>query len=100
MIVIEASIAFPSSFSVASPFLNIHALVGEIKSALNLHSSEFQSKYGTSKPSKNNENVVFYCRAGVRSGQALAAAQSLGYINARNFKGSWLEWLAQSQAPK
>ncbi len=67
--------------------------VGEIGKALSLSNADFQRKYGVAKPSKDNKDVIFYCKAGVRSANALVAAQGLGYKNARNFRGSWLQWL-------
>jgi 3-mercaptopyruvate sulfurtransferase SseA len=66
-----------------------------VQKALQLSDSDFQAKYKVSKPSKENPNVIFYCRSGVRSGSALSVAQSLGYDKARNFQGSWLKWSSQ-----
>ena len=61
--------------------------------AFALSDAAFEAKYGFKKPTKENE-LVFYCRAGVRSTTASHAAQSSGYSNIKNYKGSWLEWCA------
>ena len=44
-----------------------------------MSSEEFIYKYGAAKPSADDQNVVFHCRAGVRSKEAMDIAQSLGY---------------------
>ena len=38
------------------------------------------------------QNIVFYCRSGKRAATAAEIAQSEGYKNVRNYKGSWLDW--------
>jgi len=53
--------------------------VGEVESALNLSPEDFHQKYGARKPSKEDSNIVFHCRAGVRSLEAMETAHQLGY---------------------
>jgi len=40
---------------------------------------DFHQKYGARKPSKEDSNIVFHCRAGVRSLEAMETAHQLGY---------------------
>ena len=54
-------------------------LVGEVEEALALNPGEFEAKYGAKKPSKQDTNIVFHCRAGVRSLSALQSAHQMGY---------------------
>jgi 3-mercaptopyruvate sulfurtransferase SseA len=67
--------------------------VGDVEKALQLSDKDFKRKYGVPKPSKENPNVIFYCRSGRRTAFALATAQSLGYDKARIYQGSWNEWV-------
>lgn len=53
--------------------------VGEVESALNMSPEDFHQKYGARKPSKKDSNIVFHCRAGVRSLEAMETAHQLGY---------------------
>ena len=53
--------------------------VGEVEDALALNPDQFEAKYGAKKPSKGDANIVFHCRAGVRSLSALQSAHQMGY---------------------
>jgi rhodanese-related sulfurtransferase len=39
-----------------------------------------------------NEEVIFYCRSGNRSGKAALFLEQLGFTNVKNLKGGMLEW--------
>lgn len=39
-----------------------------------------------------NEEVIFYCRSGNRSGQACLILESMGFTNVRNVVGGMLDW--------
>lgn len=78
--------------------------LGTIPSAVNLPLSRlddvlssdynpgaFQSEFAFSKPLPK-QNIIFYCRSGKRSAVANELANRHGYLNTRNFVGSWLEW--------
>jgi rhodanese-related sulfurtransferase len=39
-----------------------------------------------------NEEVIFYCRSGNRSGRAALFLEQLGFTNVKNLKGGMLEW--------
>ncbi len=66
-----------------------HIPVDQIPSAFSLSDQEFEEEYGFAKP---KENIIFYCKAGVRSENATKFLRSMGYKNVKNYKGSWLEW--------
>ncbi|KAK6404444.1 Thiosulfate sulfurtransferase rdl2, mitochondrial [Oleoguttula sp. CCFEE 5521] len=59
--------------------------------ALFLPADEFEDKFGFSKPSADQE-VVFYCKSGVRSSAAAQLARTVGYKNVSEYRGSWLDW--------
>ncbi|KAJ4312561.1 hypothetical protein N0V94_007376 [Neodidymelliopsis sp. IMI 364377] len=59
--------------------------------ALLLPPDEFQDQFGFAKPPTNKE-VVFFCKAGVRSSSAAGIARQAGYTNVGEYKGSWAEW--------
>lgn len=78
--------------------------LGSIPSAVNLPLSRiddvltlgynpgaFQKEFAFPKPA-NGQNIVFYCRSGKRSATACEVANRHGYLNTRNYVGSWLEW--------
>lgn len=48
-------------------------------------------RFGFDKPPMDKE-VVFYCKAGVRSSAAAQLAQQQGYQNIAEYRGSWLDW--------
>ncbi|KAF2213306.1 hypothetical protein CERZMDRAFT_4032, partial [Cercospora zeae-maydis SCOH1-5] len=59
--------------------------------ALFLPEEEFEDRFGFEKPPMDKE-VVFYCKAGVRSSAAAQLAQQQGYQNIAEYRGSWLDW--------
>ncbi|KAH8100553.1 Rhodanese-like protein [Cristinia sonorae] len=66
--------------------------------SLHLKPEEFHEKFGFPLPKKNQE-IIFYCRSGVRSTSACDVAKRNGYTNILNYKGSWLEWLEKEGKP-
>lgn len=62
--------------------------------ALFLPAEEFEDRFGFEKPSQENE-VVFYCRSGVRSSAAAELARQSGYEKVGEYRGSWLDWEKQ-----
>ncbi|KAE8450538.1 hypothetical protein EG329_006269 [Mollisiaceae sp. DMI_Dod_QoI] len=52
---------------------------------------EFEDRFGFERPAKDKE-VVFYCRAGVRSRAAAGLAKQAGWENVSEYAGSWLDW--------
>ena len=39
-----------------------------------------------------DEEIIFYCRSGNRSGQACLVLETMGYKNVKNLAGGMLEW--------
>ena len=56
-----------------------------------LGADEFEERFGWSKPGPEVE-LVFYCKAGVRSRVAARLAREAGW-RAGEFVGSWDEWV-------
>lgn len=56
-----------------------------------ISAEEFEDRYGFERPQKEQE-VVFYCKAGVRSRAAAELAKAAGWTNVGEYPGSWLDW--------
>lgn len=52
---------------------------------------EFEDRFGYPRPPHDAE-VVFYCRAGVRSRAAAELAKEAGWTKVGEYPGSWLDW--------
>ncbi|PWN48096.1 Rhodanese-like protein [Violaceomyces palustris] len=81
---------------------------GMVPSAVNVPLSKFESAFSGSggdfvrefafnRPAYDDK-LVFYCRSGKRSQQALEFARKNGWWNSRNYEGSWLDWVQQEGA--
>lgn len=64
----------------------------ELDSALKLSDDDFKSKYEMTKPSKDDCNLVFHCRSGVRSLKAAQIAKQNGYKCPKSLKGGFTAW--------
>ncbi|KAK4541838.1 hypothetical protein LTR36_007370 [Oleoguttula mirabilis] len=62
--------------------------------AMLLPEDEFEDRFGFAKPDTDKE-VVFYCKAGVRSSAAAQLAAQHGYKNVAEYRGSWMDWTRQ-----
>lgn len=62
----------------------------EIQKAFELNDEDFKNKYNFEKPKQTND-LIFYCRSGNRSREVTRVMVNKGF-NARNYKGSALEW--------
>jgi rhodanese-related sulfurtransferase len=60
--------------------------------ALFLSPEEFEDRFGFGKPGLDKE-VVFYCKAGVRSRAAAQLARQVGYESVGEYPGSWMDWV-------
>ena len=83
---------------------SVNVPLSEFKAAFNPEndapaSTDFERKYSFPRP-KFNDPIIFYCRSGRRSQQALEEAQKHGWWNTRNYTGSWIDWVAQEQSNK
>ncbi|KAK5624902.1 hypothetical protein RRF57_000618 [Xylaria bambusicola] len=58
---------------------------------------EFEDRFGFARPEKDEE-IVFYCKAGVRSRAAVGFAKEAGWMDVGEFPGSWIEWTGKGGA--
>jgi rhodanese-related sulfurtransferase len=58
---------------------------------------EFEERFGFERPEKEDE-VVFYCKAGVRSRAAAELAKQAGWKTVAEYPGSWMDWEKNSGA--
>src|ERR1700753_3805141 len=59
--------------------------------ALFLSAEDFAERFGFPKPKADTE-VVFYCKAGVRSKAAAGLAKHAGFQNVGEYRGSIMDW--------
>ncbi|KAK6219545.1 rhodanese-like domain-containing protein [Colletotrichum tabaci] len=52
---------------------------------------DFEDRYGFPRPAKDTE-LVFYCKAGVRSRAAATLAKEAGWTRVGEYPGSFLDW--------
>ena len=58
-------------------------------------SEEFEDRFGFPRPGDDDE-VIFYCKSGVRSSAAARLAQQAGFGGkVAEYRGSWKDWEAQ-----
>ncbi|EPE03424.1 rhodanese domain containing protein [Ophiostoma piceae UAMH 11346] len=62
-----------------------------------LSEDDFEDRFGFARPAADTE-VVFYCKAGVRSRAAAALAKQAGWTNVGEYPGSWLDWAGNGGA--
>ncbi|XP_055612166.1 rhodanese domain-containing protein CG4456-like [Uranotaenia lowii] len=79
--------AIPTSINIPLPIL---------EDELKLSAESFKDKYGRVKPLPQTE-VIFHCNKGGRAQKATDLATGLGFGNARNYKGSFTEWLSKQE---
>ncbi|KAI9718582.1 MAG: hypothetical protein M1812_004033 [Candelaria pacifica] len=84
----------PSEFKAGFIPSAINIPISSQPDALFLPDDEFEDRLGLPKPPKDKE-VVFYCKAGVRSSSAAAFALQGGYQKVGEYRGSWLDWTKQ-----
>lgn len=71
---------------------SIHIPMGEVSKLLTSLSEEnFKEKFDKAKPSKSTK-IILSCRSGMRSAKVQEEIQKLGYENAYNYVGGWLDW--------
>ena len=59
-------------------------------------SRDFESIYSFPRP-QYDAPLVFYCRSGRRSEQAINFVSQRGWSNTRNYEGSWVDWVNHQQ---
>jgi 3-mercaptopyruvate sulfurtransferase SseA len=57
-----------------------------------LSAEEFEERFGFEKPGLGTE-MVFFCKAGVRSRAAAQLAKRAGYEKVGEYGGSWMDWV-------
>ena len=57
-----------------------------------LPAEDFEEKFGWEKP-KSSDELIFYCKAGVRSRAAAGIARTAGWKDVSEYPGSWLDWV-------
>ncbi|OIW32145.1 Rhodanese-like protein [Coniochaeta ligniaria NRRL 30616] len=75
-----------------------HAINIPINSApdsFHITPEEFEDRFGFPRPAKDAD-VVFYCKAGVRSRGAAGIARDAGYTKVGEYPGSWLDWFEKN----
>lgn len=71
---------------------SIHIPMGEVANTLlRLSEKDFKEKFNREKPSKDTK-IILSCRSGKRSSMVQEEIQKLGYQNAYNYVGGWLDW--------
>lgn len=59
--------------------------------SFHISEEEFEDRFGYPRPAKDAQ-VVFYCKAGVRSRAAAGLAKDAGWESVGEYPGSWLDW--------
>lgn len=62
----------------------------ELPAALSMDETSFEKRYHFKKPTKQ-DTIIFYCRSGGRSAQAVHFAEHQGY-QVKSYAGSILDW--------
>ncbi|KAI8941744.1 hypothetical protein NX059_002948 [Plenodomus lindquistii] len=81
----------PHEFEANSIPTALNIPVASQPDALLLSEEDFADRFGFAKPPLAKE-VVFFCKAGVRSRAAASFAKQAGYTNVGEYKGSWADW--------
>lgn len=70
---------------------SINIPLGELERALKASDDDFEKLYSIPKP-QIDDQLVFSCRGGKRSAQALQKALNQGYSNAKHYGGGWMDY--------
>lgn len=65
--------------------------------AFYISEQEFEDRFGFERPGQDKE-LVFYCKAGVRSRAAAELARLAGWKEVGEYPGSWSDWAANAGA--
>ncbi|CAK6972881.1 thiosulfate:glutathione sulfurtransferase [Scomber scombrus] len=66
--------------------------LSSLEDSLKLSPERFQQKFEVRAPRKDDDNLVFHCKSGIRGSKALDIARQLGFSRARHYKGGYSEW--------
>ncbi|KAK7745263.1 Thiosulfate sulfurtransferase rdl2, mitochondrial [Diatrype stigma] len=62
--------------------------------AFHADAADFEDRFGFARPPADAE-VLFYCKAGVRSRAAAGLARDAGWVRVGEYPGSWADWVAK-----
>ncbi|KAK8172708.1 Rhodanese-like domain-containing protein [Phyllosticta citrichinensis] len=89
----------PSEYAAGAIPSAVNVPVTSAPDAFFTTAEDWEDRFGFPKPDARRE-VVFYCKAGVRSRAAATLARQAGYVNVGEYPGSWLDWEAQTGKEK
>ena len=69
---------------------------GSIPGAINIDIRKGQEFVDEIEKLDTDKNYYVYCRSGARSGQACSIMNQLGFENAYNLEGGFMEWKGES----
>ncbi|XP_017261934.3 thiosulfate:glutathione sulfurtransferase [Kryptolebias marmoratus] len=73
----------------------VNVPLDNLEESLQLSPAHFLQKFEVKAPRREDDNIVFHCRTGVRSSKALGIARQLGFNKARHYRGGYSEWSEQ-----
>ncbi|KAK7734958.1 RNA polymerase C-22 sterol desaturase [Cytospora paraplurivora] len=72
----------------------INIPVASSPDSFHITEEDFEDRFGYARPEKDTE-VVFYCKAGVRSRALAGLARDAGWTKVGEYPGSWLDWVGK-----
>ncbi|XP_011556032.3 rhodanese domain-containing protein CG4456 isoform X1 [Plutella xylostella] len=75
---------------------SINIPLGSVQDVLSMSDEQFRQNYQRNKPACDDE-LIFYCRSGKRSTEALDKALKLGFSNSKTYLGSWDDWSSRQK---
>lgn len=82
----------PHEFQAGAIPTAVNIPIASSPDALLMPAHEFEDKFEFDKP-KADQEVVFYCKAGIRSHAAAEVARQAGYKKVGEYQGSWMDWV-------
>ncbi|GJN92298.1 hypothetical protein Rhopal_005328-T1 [Rhodotorula paludigena] len=84
----------PEEVALGSIPSSVNLPLSSFEKSLSMDEGDFTRVHGFRKPTKN-QPMIFYCKAGVRAQTAVDLARSQGFKLARNYEGSYNDWVAR-----
>ncbi|RYP06001.1 hypothetical protein DL765_009649 [Monosporascus sp. GIB2] len=73
---------------------SVNVPVASAPDSFHVPEDEFEDRFGFPRPPRDAE-LLFYCKAGVRSRAAAGVARDAGWSRVGEYPGSWSEWFAR-----
>jgi len=70
----------------------INIPLSKLKASFSLDDEQFKATFCSTKPGKDDANLLFYGFCSVKSTTALEIVHKLGFKKARHYPGGWEEW--------